>query len=112
LEGSRKVNRRRESRVGWTVAPEMRHRGIGGWVRQAGPDGVSAAQAEGKSESSAEGMQQPRNRRLSSKVRLTGKSKTQVGDGQESRAGDATAGVGRMGRSGRAGRGIGGASRR
>jgi len=78
------------------VAPEMRHRGIGGWVRQAGLEGVPAAQADGKPESSAEGMQPPRNRRLSSKVTLTGKSKTQVGDAQESRAGDATAGVGRM----------------
>jgi len=54
------------------------------------------AQAAGRLEGSAGGIEPSRNRRSSSRLRPTGKSKTQVGDEPESRAGDATAGVGRM----------------
>jgi len=63
---------------------------------QAGPEGRSAAQAEDQPEGSAEGIEPTKNRRSSSKAALTGKSKTQVGDWPDSRAGDATAGVGRV----------------
>lgn len=49
--------------------------------------------------------------KLSSKARRKGRSKTRVGDGPGSRAGDATAGVRTFGSSGRAGRLIRGASR-
>jgi spore coat protein CotH len=40
----------------------MQHRGVGGWVRQAGPEGEQSVQAAGSPEGSAEGMQPLRNR--------------------------------------------------
>jgi hypothetical protein len=51
-------------------------------------------QAEDQPEGSAGGIEPTRNRRSSSKAKLSGKSKTQVGDWSRSRARDATAGVG------------------
>ena len=73
----------------------MRYRGGVGWVRRQGRKEDRRRKPQLNRRAAPKASSLSRNRRSSSKLRLIGQSKTQVGDRPESRAGDATAGVGR-----------------